>query len=88
MKISLGTDHAGFRYKEKVKELLDCAGHEVTDFGTSSEEPVDYPQFIRPAAEAVASRRMRARDCLRRLRQRRSDGGEQGARSPVRALLE
>ena len=54
MKISLGTDHAGFHYKEKVKELLLQLGHEVKDFGTSSEEPVDYPLFIRPAAEAVA----------------------------------
>jgi ribose 5-phosphate isomerase B len=54
MKISLGSDHAGFRYKEKVKELLGSLGHEVTDFGTFSEEPVDYPLFIRPAAEAVS----------------------------------
>jgi ribose 5-phosphate isomerase B len=54
MKISLGSDHAGFRYKEKVKELLGSLGHEVKDFGTFSEEPVDYPVFIRPAAEAVA----------------------------------
>jgi len=54
MKISLGTDHAGFQYKEKVKELLGTLGHEVKDFGTFSEEPVDYPLFIRPAAEAVA----------------------------------
>src|ERR687888_418659 len=54
MKISLGSDHAGFRYKEKVKELLGSLGHEVKDCGTFSEEPVDYPLFIRPAAEAVA----------------------------------
>ncbi len=54
MKISLGTDHAGFRYKEKVKEFLATLGHEVKDFGTFSGEPVDYPLFIRPAAEAVA----------------------------------
>jgi ribose 5-phosphate isomerase B len=54
MKIALGTDHAGFRYKEKVKELLTSLGHEVKDFGTFSEESVDYPLFIRPAAEAVA----------------------------------
>jgi ribose 5-phosphate isomerase B len=53
MKISLGTDHAGFHYKEKVKALLVELGHEVKDFGTFSEEPVDYPLFIRPAAEAV-----------------------------------
>jgi ribose 5-phosphate isomerase B len=55
MKIALGTDHAGFRYKEKVKQLLTSLGHEVKDFGTYSEDPVDYPLFIRPAAEAVAS---------------------------------
>ena len=54
MKIALGTDHAGFRLKEKVKELLGSLGHEVHDFGTFSEEPVDYPVFVRPAAEAVA----------------------------------
>ena len=54
MKIALGTDHAGFRYKEKVKQLLTSLGHEVKDFGTFSEDPVDYPLFIRPAAEAVA----------------------------------
>jgi ribose 5-phosphate isomerase B len=54
MKISLGTDHAGYRLKEKVKELLVSLGHEVVDFGTFSEEAVDYPLFVRPAAEAVA----------------------------------
>jgi len=54
MKISLGSDHAGFRYKEKIKAMLKEMGHEVLDFGTDSEEPCDYPLFIRPAAEAVA----------------------------------
>jgi len=54
MKIALGSDHAGFRYKEKIKELLQSLGHEVEDFGTTNEQPVDYPKFIRPAAEAVA----------------------------------
>lgn len=54
MKIALGTDHAGFQYKEKVKALLTSLGHEVKDCGTFSEDPVDYPVFIRPAAEAVA----------------------------------
>jgi ribose 5-phosphate isomerase B len=53
MKISLGTDHAGFKYKERVKQLLGELGHQVKDFGTFNEEPVDYPIFIRPAAEAV-----------------------------------
>jgi ribose 5-phosphate isomerase B len=54
MKIALGSDHAGFRYKERVKSLVQELGHEPKDFGTFSEEPVDYPTFIRPAAEAVA----------------------------------
>ncbi|MFN2509316.1 MAG: ribose 5-phosphate isomerase B [Chthoniobacterales bacterium] len=54
MRISLGTDHAGFRLKEAVKRLLLSLGHEPVDFGTFSEEAVDYPQFVRPAAEAVA----------------------------------
>lgn len=54
LKISLGSDHAGFLYKEKIKGLLNSLGHEVHDFGTTSTEPVDYPLFIRPAAEAVA----------------------------------
>ena len=56
MKIALASDHAGFAYKEKIKEYLTGIGHEVTDFGTHSEEPVDYPRFIRPAALAVAGR--------------------------------
>ncbi|MGI9115840.1 MAG: ribose 5-phosphate isomerase B [Chthoniobacterales bacterium] len=54
MKISLGSDHAGFKLKERVKSLLLELGHGVKDVGTSSEEPVDYPLFIRPAAELVA----------------------------------
>jgi len=54
MKIAIGSDHAGFIYKEKIKQFLSALGHEVTDFGTDSEEPVDYPLFIRPVAEAVA----------------------------------
>jgi len=54
MKISLGCDHAGFEYKEVIKQWLAAHGHEVKDFGTFSNERVDYPDFIRPAAEAVA----------------------------------
>lgn len=54
MKIAMGSDHAGFRYKEALKGFLSELGHEVKDFGTASEEPVDYPLFIRPVAEAVA----------------------------------
>ena len=54
MKIAIGSDHAGFTYKEKIKKLLSDLGHDVTDFGTYSDEPVDYPLFIRPVAAAVA----------------------------------
>ena len=54
-RIALGTDHAGFKYKEAIKEHLHELGHETTDFGTFSEDSVDYPKFIIPAAEAVAN---------------------------------
>lgn len=55
MRIAIGSDHAGYRYKERIKQRLAEAGHEVHDFGTDSEESVDYPRFIRPVAEAVAA---------------------------------
>ena len=55
MHIAIGSDHAGYRYKELIKHHLTAAGHEVTDHGTDSTEPVDYPLFIRPVAEAVAA---------------------------------
>ncbi len=54
MKIAIGSDHAGFLYKESIKRLLSESGHEVTDFGTDSTETVDYPRFILPTAQAVA----------------------------------
>ena len=55
MKIAIGSDHAGFRYKEAIKTFLTTLGHEVIDKGTDSEAPVDYPLFIRPVALAVAA---------------------------------
>jgi len=54
MKIAVASDHAGFRYKAMVADQLRGMGHEVMDFGTHSEASVDYPDFIRPAAIAVA----------------------------------
>jgi ribose 5-phosphate isomerase B len=54
LKFALGTDHAGFKYKEAIKEHLHNQGHETKDFGTFSEDSVDYPDFIVPAAEAVS----------------------------------
>ncbi|MES1173274.1 MAG: ribose 5-phosphate isomerase B [Myxococcales bacterium] len=53
LRIALGSDHAGFALKERVKILLGELGHTVVDFGCFSSEPCDYPDYIRPAAEAV-----------------------------------
>ena len=55
MKISLGSDHAGFLYKEALKTMLTQQGHEVIDCGAYNEDPSDYPQYVIPAAEKVAS---------------------------------
>ena len=56
MKIAIGSDHAGFLYKEAIRQMLANLGHEVIDKGTYAETPsVDYPLFIRPVAEAVAA---------------------------------
>jgi ribose 5-phosphate isomerase B len=55
MKIGIGSDHAGYRYKSLIITWLRAAGHEVEDYGTNSTEPVDYPLFIRPVALAVAN---------------------------------
>ena len=52
--IAIGSDHAGFKYKEAIKTMLLSDGYSVRDFGTHSETPSDYPDFIRPVAEAVA----------------------------------
>jgi len=54
MRIAIGSDHAGYAYKERIKEYLRESGHEVRDFGTDSEKSTDYPLYIRPVAEAVA----------------------------------
>lgn len=56
MNIGIGSDHAGFLYKQRIISHLQETGHTVTDFGTHAAEPsVDYPDFIRPVAEAVAA---------------------------------
>ena len=53
--VALGTDHAGFAHKEAIKAMLEAEGYPVKDFGAFSDESSDYPDFVRPAAEAVAS---------------------------------
>jgi ribose 5-phosphate isomerase B len=52
--IAIGSDHAGFKYKESIKSMLLAEGHTVRDFGTYNTDACDYPDFIRPTAEAVA----------------------------------
>lgn len=53
MKIAIGADHAGFSLKEKMKKYLQEKGIEVKDFGTHSEQSVDYPDFAHPVANVV-----------------------------------
>ena len=53
MKIAIGSDHAGYEYKQHIIAHLKEAGHEVHDFGTYSPESTDYPLWIIPTAEAV-----------------------------------
>jgi len=53
MKISIGSDHAGFAYKTEIIKLLKELGHEVLDFGTDTDESCDYPDYVCPAAAAV-----------------------------------
>jgi ribose 5-phosphate isomerase B len=54
MRIAIGSDHAGYKYKSLIVEALRRGGHEVRDYGTDSADSVDYPTYIRPVAEAVA----------------------------------
>lgn len=55
MKISIASDHGGYILKEAVKKHLIEKGYEVKDFGTDSLASCDYPDFGKPAAEAVAA---------------------------------
>lgn len=52
-KIALGCDHAGYSTKEYIKTYLEDLGNKVWDFGTYSEESVDYPDFAHPLAKSV-----------------------------------
>jgi ribose 5-phosphate isomerase B len=57
MRIAIGSDHAGFRLKEHLKEVLKEGGHEAIDLGTDSEEPVDYPPICAGVGKEVAAGR-------------------------------
>ncbi|HEX6986149.1 MAG TPA: ribose-5-phosphate isomerase [Planctomycetaceae bacterium] len=81
MRIAIGSDHAGFEYKQLIVDHLRRAGHEVKDFGTRSADPVDYPDFIVPAARAVA-----AGECERGIVLGGSGNGEAIAANKVRGV--
>jgi ribose 5-phosphate isomerase B len=54
-RIAIGSDHAGYKLKERIKSHLKSKAYTVVDYGTNSDEPVDYPDYIRPAAESVSN---------------------------------
>lgn len=54
MKISIGNDHAGTAYKNKITAFLKESGYDFINHGTDSEESVDYPDFIHPVAKDVS----------------------------------
>ncbi len=53
MKIAIGSDHAGFNYKEAIKDHLQQAGHDLEDLGTFTEASCDYPDYAHAVANAV-----------------------------------
>jgi ribose 5-phosphate isomerase B len=55
MRIAVGSDHAGYELKQRVRPVLEAAGHEVTDVGTDSEDSADYPLYAAQAAKLVAA---------------------------------
>lgn len=81
MRIAVGSDHAGFEYKQLILGRLAELGHEGVDFGTDSTAPVDYPDFIVPAARAVA-----AGECDRGIVLGGSGNGEAIAANKVRGI--
>ena len=58
MRVGIGSDHAGFEMKEMLASLLAEQGHAVSDFGTHSADPVDYPDFAAAVGRAVADKRV------------------------------
>lgn len=52
-RIAIGSDHAGFEYKRYLKDLLSADDYPVHDYGTSSPDSVDYPDYVHPLATAV-----------------------------------
>lgn len=53
MKIAIGSDHAGFDYKTEIIAYLISLGHDIKDFGPTTADSVDYPDFAHPVAKSV-----------------------------------
>ena len=81
MRVAIASDHAGYAAKEALKPFLAGLGHAVEDFGCSSAESCDYPDFIAPAAEAVA-----AGKCERGIVLGGSGNGEAMAANKIRGI--
>ncbi|TAE18566.1 MAG: ribose 5-phosphate isomerase B [Bacteroidetes bacterium] len=58
LKIGIGADHAGFAYKQQIIEMLSAQGYTVQDFGTNSEQSVDYPDYVHPLATAIEDKKL------------------------------
>ncbi|WP_031426848.1 ribose 5-phosphate isomerase B [Flavimarina sp. Hel_I_48] len=58
MKLAIGNDHAGVAYKNRIVHYLKEQGHDVLNFGSDSDDRVDYPDFVHPVAEAVAGKQV------------------------------
>ncbi|WP_170312505.1 ribose 5-phosphate isomerase B [Botryobacter ruber] len=56
-KVAIGGDHAGYSYKNVLKEVLAELGHEVQDFGPDSDASADYPDHVHPLAQAVEAKK-------------------------------
>jgi ribose 5-phosphate isomerase B len=81
MRVAIATDHAGLPLKQPIVEWLEAAGHEVRDFGVNDPSPFDYPDYIYPAARAVASG-----ECERGIVLGGSGTGEQIVANKVRGI--
>lgn len=58
MTISIGNDHAGTDYKFAIKQLLEDKGYTVNNYGTDSNDSVDYPDFVHPVAKDIADNKV------------------------------
>ena len=59
MRLAVGSDHAGFSMKVPIIEYLQSKGHQVIDFGTYSEDPVDFPDIAEQVTSAILSNKVK-----------------------------